>query len=253
MPKITVDSYEPVGQMRKDKRGRSYRGQNIIPMLEACGLEVDGPIALPAGDYKFQDKEGLWHYVTRKASDLAQSVMDGHLATEIAKIFDEAAEGATVWFIIEGGWAEGWGGGGGVSYFKRVSADYMKSTYSLRMKGAQLDGAQISATTAGLRILSTADLRGTASMLATLVDRARRGWPTSMGLAVHSPKLRVRDPRVGRLMGLWPRLSSSLAEALLEKHESIATIVSHGIDNPDELRVKGVGTKTIAAFQEVIL
>ena len=247
---IVVDKREPIGQMLKDKRGRKYRGANILPLLEQRGLEVTTEL-LVAGDYTFRDNEDVLHFVTRKASDLAQSVMDGHLSSEIAKMFDAAEAESMIWFIIEGDWAEGWGEGS--SYFKRVSKEFMKTTYSLDMGVSQLDGAQISATTAGLRILSTADLGGTASMLSVLVERARRGWPTSMGTAVPRPKFAIRDARVGRLMGLWPRLSSSSAELLLAEHDSIATIVSCGIDNPDALRVKGVGTKTIETFQGVIL
>ncbi len=250
MLEIIVDTREPIGQERTDKRGRKFKGQNIIPLLEKLGLTVKTE-ELFAGDYKFEDDQGVTHYVTRKASDLAQSVMDGHLSTEIAQIFGEAGEGATVWLVLEGQWASGWGGG--ISYFKRVSKEFMKMTYSLDMEVAQLDGAQISATTAGLRILSTADLGGTASMLATLVSRAERGWPTSMGATVPPPRLRVRDPRVGRLVGIWPRLSSRVAESLLVEHESIANIVTLGRDNPDVLRLTaGIGPKAITAFREVI-
>ena len=225
-----------------------------------------------AGDFLLWDEQNVTHFVTRKASDFAESLMSGHFSDEIQKILADplfirerpiserqmdgpSPRPSRIFFIVEGAWAGL--NQGKSSYMKRVSTEFMKTTWTTKVSIDSLSHAQISASTAGIEILHTADLRGTASMLAALVDRARRGWPTRIGHQIRrvQPEARNVYPPLARLLGLWPRLSEKAATALLAEYGTLGAVIEAALSGHADDIVKGdfgIGAKGLANFKEVL-
>ncbi|KKN71191.1 hypothetical protein LCGC14_0423540 [marine sediment metagenome] len=265
---LGIDSREPIGQQVV---GEKKPRQDIRPLLDAYdGVSYD-VVTYTAGDYLLWDDQDVTHFVTRKASDLADSLMSGHFSDEIQKILtdplfvrersisERRVDGSSprpsrIFFIVEGAWA---GAEHKVSYMKRVSSTFMKATWTTNVHIDSLSHAQISASTAGIEILHTADLRGTASILAALVDRARRGWPTRIGHQIRrvQPEARNVYPPVARLLQLWPRLSEKAAVALIAEYGTLGAVIEAALSGHADDIAKGgfgVGAKGLVNFKEVL-
>ncbi len=94
-------------------------------------------------------------------------------------------------------------------------------------------------------------------MLASLVDRASRGWPTRIGHQIRrvQPELVNVYPPVAKLMGLWPRLSEKAAVALIAEYGTLGAVIEAALSGHADDIVKGafgVGAKGLVNFKEVL-
>ncbi|KKN67765.1 hypothetical protein LCGC14_0457980 [marine sediment metagenome] len=207
---------------------------------------------LHEGDYSFYDADGGLVLVSRKASDLLDSIFDGHMQAEWDKIITKIGKnkrGGSAWFLLEGVWAQN---GAQVSYYTAAGTKWFRMQYTHhRVQPGILEGLQISLQSAGIQMLTTASQKHTAQTLAKLYKRAQEGWPTKVTKPVPRPKLRFStDERVRRLMGLWPELAEKESALLIGKFGSITEVLRQ--DDAHLLEVKGVGAKTLSNLKEIL-
>jgi ERCC4-type nuclease len=217
MADILVDSREPVGQGQR---------KNIVPLLVGLGLSVKVD-TLRNADYVLLPNARVPHFVTRKGSDLAQSLFDGHFSDELARMTAEAASthpDSTCWYIQEGVWAETVVGSGHFAK-QAIRSTSTKLNHVVNSGFTTLAHAQVSITTAGIRGLHSAGLNETAVMLSVLVDRARRGWPTTIVKRQELPAIVLDDSgRADRVQVSIAGVTRPAMRAALKEFGSLGTI-----------------------------
>ena len=208
---------------------------------------------LHEGDYSFYGGDGGLVLVSRKASDLLDSIFDGHLQDEFDRMISAVnLGGGQVWFLLEGVWAQH---GATVSYYTATGTKWFKlyATHH-RVQPGILEGLQISLQSAGIQMLTTTSQKHTAVTLAKLYKRAQEGWPSKITKPVPRAKLRFStDERVRRLMGLWPGLAEKEAAQLIGQFETITEVVrlAHE-DDAALLAIPGIGIKTLTNLKGIL-
>lgn len=250
-PQLVIDSREPVGQKANGRRREDIR-KHLDPYAVSYSVET-----LVAGDFKLWDDSDVCQFVTRKGSDYAESLFSGHFSEELAGIIadpdfvvqqGDSPRYSRIFFIMEGVWADL---GGAIGYFKRVSGTYFRNTFTHNARLDTLLHANLSVSSAGIILVPTADLRATAGTLAALVDRAGRGWPTTVTKTSRRPQPKsTSDARVARLMGVWPRLREAQAVALLERWGTIWDVL--GAARLGTVDTPGIGKASLANIQGVL-
>lgn len=232
---LTVDTREPVAVCK-------YLEALCIPIEYEC---------LDTGDYMFYDRDGYPVLITRKGSDLLDSVYSGHLTDELSRCITFLAGKGRLFFLQEGVWAPG---GTGMSYFIRSGPDWFRNVKSRGGSDGTFPGVQISMQTAGIQFLWTPDLKSTAKMLASLYTRGKEGWPTRITRGIKRPQLHWGDnEHVYRLMALWPHLREDIAISLLKEYTTIGNIIDVARKDPTKLlELKGVGQKSLDNLLKVL-
>ncbi len=246
MADIIVDTREPVA---------------IIEELEKLGRTVDRQ-QLDVSDFMMFDVNGSPSLVSRKASDLFQSIFSGHFADELNRcmnFIESFGMGGKLFWLQEGEWSTGYptGGKGGMKYYKRAGPDYFRSSDNSHRGASEkvYGNVQLSLQAAGLWFVSTGTLHETALMLNAIYERGMQGWPSRMTSALKRPELKWGDDsRAQRLMALWPHLKEASAVTLLDKYTTIGTLVSmmRAGDGKELLKIEGIGKKGIENFEEAI-
>ena len=209
---------------------------------------------LHEGDYSFLDRDGGLVLVSRKASDLLDSIFDGHLQDEFDRMISKINKhgSGSAWFLLEGVWAQH---GSAVSYYTATGDKWfrLRDTHH-RVQPGILEGLQISLQSAGIQMLWTSSQKHTALTLAKLYKRAQEGWPSKITKPVPRATLRFStDERVRRLMGLWPGLAEKEASAAIAKYGTITEIVRRAHDDDASLlEIPGIGIKTLNNLKEVL-
>lgn len=243
---IICDTREPRPNAQYPKR------ENIARLIEERGVGTKWE-QLEVGDYLLQDADGYPVVVTRKASDLFESVFSGHFKDEIQKCVNlvNSSGGGRVFFLLEGPWATGSGGMGfyrkaGPQYFRRVSAHHPAP--------ATLPNLLVSLQSAGIFVVYTTSLPETADALVAIHRRALEGWPTGITKGLKRPELKWSDDsRVARLMALWPNLREDVAVALLERHQTIREVIRLSQEFPEILlQTHGLGAKGLQNLKSVV-
>ena len=233
------------------------RERLVIPKLQQMGVPLKVQ-RLEVGDYQFYDKAGGLCLVTRKASDLFDSLSSGHIQNEFESCVSliQSYGSGMLFFLLEGVWAPT---DAGVSYFKQTG----ESFDTQRLPGGQARGSrypgrtvvalQVAAASAGIQVLWTPNTDMTAACLGTLYNRGLEGWPTSITKGSRRPDLKYtsadRD-RVSRLMAVWPRLSESVAQRLLKEFGTVGAVLSASRERLSV--VSGVGKKGLDNLEEVL-
>jgi ERCC4-type nuclease len=231
--------------------------KEIVPLLQELGIPASFQ-TLDVSDYQCRDKFGDLVLVTRKASDLYDSVYSGHFQEELSgciTLIKSYGKGRLFW-LQEGLW-----------HPNRDSMGDVCMAHGGRINHAapsSFAGMQVSAQSAGLMLIFTSDLNTTAIALAQIYTRAQEGWPSKLTLGLKRPDLKwTSDTRVSRLMAMWPRLHEDVAVRLLQQYGSIRgvwdaarseQIVGHGAKakHVSLLQAEGVGTKGLENFKEAM-
>ena len=205
---------------------------------------------LNSADYLFTDKSNGLILITRKSSDLFDSIHSGHFQDELERCINEINEygkGRLFW-IQEGPWAAI---EGDIAYYKHANRDWFRQSKRHRDRPIGFPAMQISLQSAGGMFIWTATLYDTALALASLYRRGKDGWPTKFTYSPHRPQLRwSNDKRVQCLMGLIPRLREQQAVRMLERFGSIRKVLEA---TPEELKeIEGLGPKGIENIQEAL-
>lgn len=222
------------------------------PALEELGVPVERR-QLEVGDFWFQTKEEMV-VITRKSSDLMPSLYSNHFQDELARCmaFIESSGGGRLIYLQEGVWSPNYGGG--LAYYKRSGPQYYRRSQEVGGSGKALVGIQLSLQAAGLWHVHTGDHHETINALAGIYRRALDGWPSNLSSAPVRPALKwTQDSRVAHLRGLWPRLNESVAESLIDRHGSIASVVEYVLADPKKAvkETPGLGKKGVESFMEV--
>ena len=205
------------------------------------------------GDFFWLDTDGLPVVVTRKASDLFQSLFSGHFSDELnrcATLINSLGGGKLIW-LIEGPWSGTMVGSG---HFKKRGINWFKRFGSTGAHIRTYFHAQASAIAGGVAIVHTTSVKETAEMLAVLYNRSQEGWPSKLAHPLKLPPLQfVDDTRTVRLQGLWPRLPQKEAQTLLTKYGSVGKILEVALHDPQEFKqVKGIGPMLVQNLIGVI-
>ena len=206
---------------------------------------------LGVGDFMFLDHVEDLNLVTRKSSDLFDSLYSGHFQDELERCINaiNAWGSGKLWWLQEGPWTSG--GGGNLMYFKRSGLEWFRSTAMKSGNPRTFPALQISLQSVGGMFLWTASQKDTVHALVSLYKRGQEGWPSKFTTSPSRPPLRwTTDSRVRHLMGLWPHLREQVALDLLAKFGSIRAILAA---SPKELKtVKGLGANGIKNLKEVM-
>ncbi len=224
--------------------------------LKGMGVPVEVQ-TLQVGDYQCFDNEGGLVLVTRKGSDLYQSLNTGHFQRELDDCVNAVNSfgSGRVFMHFEGPWATGLrGGGGGMGYFPRSGNDWFRKGATAGNNAQSYYGMQVSAQSAGLFFTWAPDTYGTCLLLKSIYERAQEGWPTKLTHGSPRPKLRwSNDSRVANLIGLWPGLQEKVAIALLTRFGSVGRILDLARVSPaDLLAEKGLGKKGLENLLKVL-
>lgn len=205
------------------------------------------------GDFFWLDADELPVVVTRKASDLFQSLFSGHFSDELnrcATLINSLGGGKLIW-LIEGPWS---GTGVGSGHYKKRGSEWFKRFGSTGANITTYFHAQASAIAGGVAIVHTTSVKETAAMLAVLYNRSQEGWPSKLAHPLKLPPLQfMEDTRTVRLQGLWPRLPQRAAQTLLTEYGSVGKILEVAVRDPHEFkRLKGIGSTLVQNLIEVI-
>jgi len=244
---ILVDHREPC----KERGGKI----DMVESLTALGYEAKRT-HLEVGDYQFHDKDQGLILVTRKASDLMESVFSGHFQDELNRCIETIhtyGSGKLFW-LLEGVWASGSFDQKhhfGTAYFVRSGPAWFRKAAERNTNPKALIGMQVSAQTAGIYYITTGSKYETALALGVLYDRAQLGWPTRLAHGIKRTELRWSDDtHVQRLMALWPRLNEQTAVEILGRFGTIKAALNA---SPAELlSISGVGKTLVKNLQEVL-
>ena len=185
--------------------------------------------------------------VTRKASDLLQSLYNGHLTDELERcvtLIQSYGKGRLI-FIQEGVWAPAPGGFG---YYRRAGPRFFRKTDDRGGAPSALPGLWLSLFSANVGLVPTADHAGTIEALAQIYRRACEGWPSSIAKGMRRPDPKwTGDNRTKHLMGLWPRLRESQAERILQRWGTVfkALDAVRGDTKKFIMETKGIGEQSV--------
>ena len=207
---------------------------------------------LEIGDYSFVDSNGEINLITRKSSDLPQSVYSGHFQREIADMVDvvNGVGGGRLWYIQEGMYTTSFKG---LKYWKYNGDKWTEAWQHAGDRGTSLS-MEVSLGSIGVATIHTANLHETIKVLARLYQKGKEGWPTTLTAGIPRRKMSVRrDERLNSLMGFWRGLSEKHAATLLKEYGNLGKIFEQMFDAPDEfLKLKGIGPKSLAKLKEVL-
>lgn len=208
---------------------------------------------LEIGDYSFIDSEGQLNLITRKSSDLPQSVYSGHFQKEIADMVAavNGVGGGRLWFIQEGMYTTGYKG---LKYWKyHPNSGWTEAWQHNGDSGTSLS-MEVSLGSIGVSTIHTANLHETIRVLARLYQKGAEGWPTTLTAGIPKRKMSVRrDERLNSLMGFWRGLSEKNAVSLLKTYGSIQKIMEVAFTEPNNfLEIKGIGPKAVDKLTEVL-
>ena len=208
---------------------------------------------LEVGDYSFIDSEGQLNLITRKSSDLPQSVYSGHFQKEIADMVAviNGVGGGRLWYIQEGMYTTGWKG---LKYWKYdVNRGWSEAWEHKGDSGTSLS-MEVSLGSIGVSTIHTANLHETIRVLARLYQKGQEGWPTTLTAGIPKRKMSVRrDERLNSLMGFWRGLSEKNAVSLLKTYGDIESIMKVAFTEPNNfLEIKGIGPRAVDKLTEIL-
>ena len=243
---LYVDDREPRPNAKYPDR------QDMVELLTK--QEVPARIThLEVGDYQFYDRDGGLILVSRKGSDLLQSVFEGHFQDELNRCCNlvKSYGDGRVFALFEGPWecvkdgvvwcqSDGWA----LTQAARPHATQHNTILGIELS-LQLDG---------IMVMHTNSIYETSVALATLYKRSQEGWPSTMTKGRKLPPLlRTRDVRVARLMALVDRLPEKVALQLLQKWDNIGAILEMSVVDPSPLlSVKGFGPTLLQNLREAV-
>ena len=235
------------------------------PALTASWLEkrkIPAEVTrLDAADFQFFDANGGLVMVTRKATDLFDSMYSKHLNDELRACIGavKAYGKGSVWFMLDGIYVGTHSGNIGV-YTSTGQSEW------LRLKNERVGDPQlITSLQASLQAVNVNFISTTfpPAALKVLWERAQKvdeegQWPSSFmrGTARPDMKWHSKSTPVAHLCTLWPRLNERAAAEMISKFGSIAKVVElAGTDDGIKqlLAIDKVGKKGIENFRGIVL
>ena len=213
---------------------------------------------LDVGDFQFEDANGGMVLVTRKATDLFDSLYSGHLSEELSAMVKAVTQygKGSVWFMLDGIFVGTKSGNIGV-YTTTGSSEWLRLKNERVGEPSMISGLAASLWASGIGFLPTTYPPAT---LKSLWERAEKvndkgEWPSSVARGVEKPTLKwhENDSKVARLMALWPRLAERPAAQLIQDFGSIREIVRiAGVDDKKLLSIPGIGKVGLNNFKETL-
>lgn len=243
---LYVDDREPRPNVKYPNR------QDMVQLLDCLGVPAKFE-RLQVGDYRWYDSLGDLIIVTRKASDLLQSVFDGHFQTELnqcCKMVDSYGGGKVI-ALMEGPWAVT---DEGVAWFRGDGYGGFQMDRPHATRHEMVPGIELSLQLDNIMVMHSCSVWETAVTLSVLYKRSQNGWPSTMTRGRRLPPLhRTTDQRIARLMALVDRLPEKVALKLIQQFGTITVVVGLADENPNELlKVPGFGPTYLRKLQEAI-
>lgn len=210
---------------------------------------------MDVADFEWEDSNGGIVLVTRKATDLFDSMYSNHLAEELsacARMVTEYGKGS-VWFLLDGIYVPTMTGNIGV-YTTTGNSEWLHLKTERAGSPRMIQALQASLFAIGVGVITTTHVPST---LQTLYERSQKvdkdgNWPSTIRRGIQKPLLRWHsdDSKIARLMSLWPRLAERPAALLIDTYKSIPAVMA--ASDKELLALPGIGKTGVAKFREVL-
>ena len=237
-----------------DDREKQPPPEHTVNYLKNKGVPAEIR-RMDVADFQWEDSNGGIVLVTRKASDLFDSLYSHHFAEELSacsKMVTEYGKGS-VWFMLDGIYVPTITGGIGV-YTTTGNSEWLHLKTERAGSPRMIQSIQASLFAVGVGVITTTHVPST---LQTLYERSQKvdsegNWPSTIRRGIQKPVLKWHsdDSKVARLMSLWPRLAERPASKLIEMYGTIPAVIAA---SDTELRaLPGIGKTGVAKFREVL-